>query len=286
MFILLLILLLLVISYLCVGRLANFLSVRYYHDYPGPKIIINGTAGENLDWLLIHGASADARIWQNVLMAFKGKSNMAAVSLGNHEQPLRFVLPNNQSAQDLSDFMKNHNIQRGVIGHSTAALWMASSYNQHPELWKNIQNIILVAPNFGNNINAAVNKQKSVLDYLRWVIPEPYLVLKPIHGCIGSEPHYCNRCTATYMSGRKIRLGSLSYYKKVVSYMSDQYNQQLMLEFLRVFAKRITVVIATNDNIIDNQITLDIIKQFNLNVVEIPTSHIDVINYCPQWLPQ
>ncbi len=285
MYIIILILLsLFIIHYVTCGILGTYISIKFYHDIPGPKAInaANGTT----DWLCIHGASIDARLWQGFIDSSKATSKITAISIGNHEQLLNLVKPDASSGQDISAFLENTNVNHGIIAHSSGALWLASAYDQDATPWNSNWRIILLTPNFGHNVQVGNSFFKKLIahvsiNYLFWLLPDPAVAILHGSACTGSADH--KKCIDTYYAGRRVRLYSWNYYRRLINYMRDINTQQHLTKFLQDFASRITIVNATNDAVIDHEKTLEVARQFNIRVIAIEDSHVGVINQPDKW---
>src|SRR3990167_2509709 len=105
---------LLVLIYFSFGKLAWFLSVMH-GDFPGAKEIKTKSVKPNqaIDWLFIHGASLDARVWKSILNR-RETTPMVALSVGDHELGIRYSKPY-KAYLDIENYLSLHQINKGII---------------------------------------------------------------------------------------------------------------------------------------------------------------------------
>lgn len=274
----------LIIAYLCFGLIPYSLS-KLHGDYPGPKEIYSNSNNIELghDFLLIHGASLDARVWNNVLEQNKDKS-IVAISLSQHEDGVEHADPA-IAGEDLVKYLKKHKINKAIIGHSTASLWIADAYHKCPECFKDLQ-VILLAPSFGNNINHSDLQTLKSLNKISFLLPEPMLNLGNISACEGSgiKGTYIN-CKKTYTYGRLFLFNSLKYYNDLVSYSLAPDTMYRLDYFLQNDYKNIAIYVSTDDHVLDPDLTIKTSQKYGIKYEVIPNlSHIGLIDDDKIWL--
>jgi pimeloyl-ACP methyl ester carboxylesterase len=278
------ILLVIILVYLCFGMIPLYLS-KLHGDYPGSKVIYsNPQVSENgCDFLFIHGASLDARVWKKVITDNKDKS-IAAISLSGHQNGVAEANPVT-AGQDLVNYLKKHKVNKAIVGHSTASLWIAEAYSQCPQCFEHLH-IILLAPSFGNNINPNDLKKLKLLDKMKLFLPEPMLNLGEISACAGSNlPGAYAACKKTYTYGRLFLFNSLRYYDALVNYSLEAETIHKLDYFLQNNHKNIIIYIAAQDQVLNADLTIATAKKYQIKYQVIPNlSHIGLINDYPVWL--
>lgn len=274
--------LILSIFYLGIGFIPYQIS-KIYCDYPGPKeISSNNVLTGNVDYLLVHGAVADARVWRNILKRNSDKS-MVAISLSRHQDGVKYANPYNAAA-DLVQYLKNHKINRAIIGHSTASLWISEAYFLYPEVFKDIQ-VILLAPNFGSNIYESDLHMLSKWNRLSWILPS--LIVKPgnIDSCVGDKNYSYEQAKDVYSYGRLFLFNSRRYYNDLVNYSFSKESQDNLDKFLKNNKNNITVYISHADKALDPENTIKVVQKYNLNnEILSDVSHVMLTNIDKIWL--
>jgi pimeloyl-ACP methyl ester carboxylesterase len=210
---------LILLSYASLGIFPWIISCLH-HDYPGPTQLSNiQNDKQTADWLLIHGADSDARLWIEVLKANK-QISMVALSLSHHEQGVQFADPGTEAAREINNYLKKHKPRLGVIGHSTGGLWIADAYLQCPTCWTGLK-VILLAPNTANNIPPQYVQLAANFNLLKLIFPNPYWDFTLVAACQGpsvNAEQYA-KCKKTFLGSRLFLLRSMAYYQKLFSYM-------------------------------------------------------------------
>ncbi len=259
-------------------------------DYPGPAILKNVTAQKTgkIDWLLIHGASVDARVWDAFINSHCDDS-LVAISLGDQQYGSAQAQPGVMAGQQLTNFLQNFAIQKGIITHSTGSLWLAQAYHQCPQCLQHLK-IILLAPNAGDNALGVSSGIRSTLKWGSIFAPDPYLnvpltfELTPIQACEGGNSYYYATCRSYYMCGTHMSFTSINYYRKLVKYMSDFTQQKYFIDFLKNDAKNITIYIPGDDKILQYQNIIPLAQQDGIPIVTIPNiSHVGLLVLSQDW---
>lgn len=273
----------LIVLYLAMGLVPYSMSILH-GDYPGPKELysnFNLTKNTGVDYLLIHGASVDARVWSNLLKRNSDKS-MVAISLSNHENGVTQANPITAST-DLLNYLKTNRVNKAIITHSTGSLWIADTYNQHPEYFKHLK-IILLAPSFGTNINHGDLNTLHFLNKFALILPRPMLNLGGVSSCYGNEAEY-KYCKEIYTYKRLFLFNSLKYYNNVVAYSFAARTQSNLEKFLKKDQANITMYIASNDHVLDKDKTIKTAEKYGIKYVVIPnTSHCLLADKDNLWL--
>lgn len=279
------ILLVFVVIYILVGPLPLFLS-KFHGDYPGPKQLNSNAVKpqQPVDWLLLHGASLDARVWTGVLKR-NPQIPMTALSLSQHEDGVKYADPGHQAALDIIDYLRYHDIKKGVVGHSTASLWLADAYSRCPECFKGLQ-IILLAPSTGSNIKSSDIDVLKTLHKFSYIIPDPFLG-GAVGACQGVDDNSYRQCKKEYLYGRLLYVNSVKYYTKLVSYSLNQDIIKNLEYFLEQDRQNITVYLAANDQVLIPAKTEEFLQQYKIPYHVIPNAaHHMLLEQDKIWLPQ
>lgn len=273
-----------IIIYLCFGFIPYSLS-KLHGDYPGPKEIYSNSNNveSGHDFLLIHGASLDARVWNNVLQHNIDKS-MVAISLSEHEDGVTRANQVN-AGNDLITYLKTHKINKTIVGHSTASLWIADAYYKCPECFKDLK-IILLAPSFGDNINHGDLQTLKSLNKISFLLPEPMLNLGNVSACEGGaiKDAYTN-CKKTYTYGRLFLFNSLKYYNDLVAYSLATDTMHRLGYFLQNDYKNIVIYVSGNDHVLDHDLTIKTAQKYGIKYEVLSNlSHVGLIDDYPSWL--
>ena len=203
-----------VVLYLGVGWLPYFFC-KIHGDYPGPKEIYSNSVVNKLesDFLLIHGASLDARVWNGVLSRNPEKS-IVAISLAHHESVIKDAVPKT-AASDLVQYLKTHKVNKAIVGHSTASLWIAEAYNLCKECFEDIQ-IILLAPSFADNIKKSDLATLKAFKKMSFFLPDLMISVGSVEACEGGGGNSYERGYKTYKYNRLFLFKSIKYYKRLV----------------------------------------------------------------------
>lgn len=249
--------------YLSIGFIPYKISL-FFCDYPGPKMIFSNhqMSTSKIDYLLVHGASLDARIWNGVLKRNKKKS-MAAISLSRHNEGVMYADPTT-AVTDLVEYLKNHKINKAIVGHSTAALWIAEAYSLYPDAFKEIQ-VILVAPSFGSNINKHDLQLLKSWNKLSWIVPKVMLKSGLMDSCQGDTKFSYLHAKEIYSYGRIFIFNSINYYNKLVKYSFDRNTLSCLDYFLKDNKDKIMLYISSSDKALNPKVTEDIAISYKLN---------------------
>ena len=242
-----------IVGYLLLSMCLWIISVLH-GDYPGPKVLYSNKdrgADDAIDWLLIHGASVDARSWSNFLNRHPD-AKMAAISLAGHERGVVHANPNAEAAIELAQYLSTHKVRCGIVGHSTAALWIADAYSRCPECFQGLQ-VILITPNFGSNIILAGFDQLlfKVIHKIAWLLAMPIWKPGKMNACIGAGDQRYALCSRLYMYDRLYNFISLNYYHKLLTYGYSSAMQHKLRAFLDKFRENITIYATTSDLVLD-----------------------------------
>lgn len=234
-------------------------------DYPGPRLISNfSTASKQVDWLLLHGASLDARMWLKVIKSCPSQHVLAA-SLANHNMGSKLAEPGIEPSQDIVKLLNQYKVKQGIIGHSSAAVWLANAYAACPKCFQNLQ-IYLLVPNL---CFMQVNEIDKVL--LK-VVPTLFWAFDNISPCTNS--HDMERCKRDFLAGRNYRIGSTKYYEKLLTLCSQLDTNHHINNFVTKLAKQIHFILADGDALIDNKALQQYLRSYHSQAMMLPhTSH-------------
>lgn len=253
-------------------------------DYPGPKEIYSnyGLSTSSVDYLLIHGASLDARVWNGVLQRNSDKS-MVAISLANHEDGVKYADPF-IAAQDLVNYLKTHKVNKAIVGHSTASLWIAEAYSICQDCFNGVK-IILLSPSFGENIMKDDLTTLNKLNKISFLLPDPMLHHGDLSSCQGGEDGTYNECKKVYRYGRLFLFDSIKYYNNVVKYSLAHDTTAHLDYFLKDDKKNIIIYISDSDKVLDPQTTIKMVQDYNLKYKVVNNiSHVMLVDQDKIWL--
>lgn len=282
-FILLLLIIILFISYVSIGFIPYQIS-KIHGDYPGQKEIYSNfdMSTVSVDYLLVHGASLDARAWRGVLKRNSDKS-MVAISLSRHNEGVKYADPYN-AAHDLVGYLKMHKVKRAIIGHSTASLWIADAYSFYPDAFKDIK-VILLAPSFASNINKHDLQLLKSWNKLFWVVPDLMLKFGVVSSCSGDGKYSYSQAKAVYSYGRLFLFNSLRYYNDLVNYSFASNTHTRLDYFLKDNKKNIMAYISDSDKALNPINTIKVVQQYSLKYEVIhDLSHIMLADSDKIWL--
>lgn len=252
------------------------------HDYPGPLELKNAAAegAAEIDWLLIHGANQDARVYRKILEE-NPRPRLVAVSLSRHEEGPHRADPSLRPAEEICSFLAATPVRRGVIGHSMAGLWIAQAYKICPSEWEGLQ-VVLLAPHLGEAQGSWI---VPLIPLLKWILPDPCWGFMPVRACWGvSRGHYV-RCKEDYLYGRRRRFVSAPYYKSLVDYAARPETETAVEEFLRDKGKGILIFLAEQDRLISNRKAEEVAQRYPIRLVKLPqTSHFGVLSHYDKFL--
>jgi hypothetical protein len=215
----------------------------FHGDYPGPKSLTNVHEKQikQVDWLLLHGASLDARMWQDIVHHCPNQ-RVLAVSLGRHNLGSKLAEPGLESARDIVKVLQRVEVKKGIIGHSSAAVWLANAYAECPTCFAKLQ-IYLLAPNFCYlQVNALDKAMLDWLPSLSWTGPH-------IQSCQHSANYA--QCKRNYLYGRLFNVNSTHYYTKLLGLCTPMTTQHIQ-QFVGELGAQVHYLLVNNDPLIDN----------------------------------
>lgn len=283
-------LLLILLAVLIIYRLVAgtvFWQISLWHgDYPGPKQLSNMSSNHTPpDWLLIHGSDLDAREYKEVTSEYK-RPTMVALSLTRHNEGLQFADPGKAAAIELVNYLKTHKPRKGIIGHSTAALWIADAYQRCPSCFNGLK-IILLAPNSGSDIQSYYTFLSYFLPLFNIFVPNPYIPIAPLKSCEGVNNEYYYKCKQYYLAGRLLRLQSIPYFQKLFRYMAETNKEHVYQHFLKADHKNIIFYLDADDRILKKEDIINLAKEFSIPYTIIPQStHFGIIMSNKVWVPK
>jgi len=252
------------------------------HDYPGPLELRSVSAREGLeiDWLLVHGANQDARVYQKILK--NSRLRLVAVSLSHHEEGPHRADPSLRPAEEICSFLSRTPVRRGVVGHSMAGLWIAQAYKVCPSKWEGLQ-VILLAPHLGE---ARGVWTAHLIPLLKRILPDPCWGFMPIRACFGVGKEHYSQCKQDYLYGRRRRFVSAPYYEKLVAFAARPETEEAVAEFLRDKERDVVIVLAEQDLLISNRKAEEFAQRYSIRLAKLPqTSHFGVLSHYDKWLP-
>ncbi len=272
-----------VVAYIIFGPLPWYIS-KYCGDYPGP-FLLNNNPGTNkgIDYLLLHGASLDARAYDTIIKEHK-ELNLAALSLGDQHLGPQYADPVSKASADIIKFLETNKINHGIVGHSLSAIWLSEAFKQRPDLFS-FKKIILLCPMFGN-ISEYLTPTMNILFKIKYIFPDPYWWrFVKIKACMGlGEEHY-EMAKKHYFAGKKFRISSLSYYENLIKYIGRKETRENILNFLQNNKNKIKIILSNHDTTIDNDEVIKIADELGLNVSFVSEcTHHSILMFHNLWL--
>ncbi len=212
-------------------------------DFPGPKYLTNQPpASKQIDWLLLHGASMDARMWQGIVNHCSNQ-RVLAVSLANHNLSTKLAKPGIEPSQEIIKLLKQYQIKQGIITHSSGAVWLANAYAGCPSCFKDLK-IYLLVPNFGY---LQISKtERLLLDVLPSIAWEGLT----IDSCVNSSDYA--QCKHDYLYGRLYYVSNLNYFKTLLNLCARPETQANIHQLVTQLAGQTHYILAKGDVLIDN----------------------------------
>jgi|GEM_PF-2140662 len=245
-------------------------------DYPGPKFLSHQPpASKQIDWLLLHGATLDARMWQKVIDNCH-QQRLLAVSLAQHNLSTKLAKPGLEPSQEIVKLLKRYQVKHGIIAHSTGALWVANAYALCPECFANLQ-LYFLAPNYCFlQVSATQRMFLNVLPNIAWEG-------NTVYACLNGKNY--QQCKDDYLYGRQYYVSNVNYYKQLLKLCNLPQTEQNIRRMQEKLGPQIHYILAAGDALIDNQRLQEFLAPYKvkLQVLE-HTSHQEAYHYAFQIL--
>ncbi|MDF2867376.1 MAG: hypothetical protein K0S11_846 [Gammaproteobacteria bacterium] len=240
-------------------------------DFPGPKYLTNQPpASRQIDWLLLHGASLDARMWKNIVNHCPNQ-RILAVSLANHNLSTKLAQPGHEPSQEIIKLLKQYKVKQGIITHSSGAVWLANAYAECPRCFNNLT-INLLVPNF---CYLQVSKlERLLMDILPSIAWEGLTV----DSCVNSSDY--EQCKRDYLFGRRYYVSNLNYFNNLLNLCTRPETQENIHQFVTHLAGQGHYILADGDVLIDNDKLQAFLVPYHSQLTILPhTSHHEAYKY-------